>query len=464
MNRAWPGHLTLTLRAGEAPDNVPCHLDRMAGAVRPASSLDGGPLDRTLRRWGGGVRLTAVYHARRSLGRVGEQHTGYDDLEESLGMSRTYAVEIGDPERTAEVLAALRDLPEVETAAEQLLAAAPMSAMAAASPAAEPSRAEIWEPHVRIHASEALALEPGDERVSTAVVDTGLLLGHPELQRKCLAGYDTVNLGMGRLNGDVKLLGDSRGHDYNPKDEVGHGSGVAGILGAQGWRLPRGIAGRSLLLPVRALAAALGSSSPKRVGVGALADISAGLKVAVDLGANVINMSFGTPETSTDPQAPKPHARVVRYAAEHGCVLIAAAGNSGEKERFYPAALADVIAVGSADSAGRRSRFSTWGDHIALCAPGERITTVALHGYQCSSGTSFAAPFVAGVAALLVSRARRAGRTLDGAAVRRLLTASAAPLSPMGGGFNPETGHGLLDALAALRRLDAESSPARRPS
>jgi hypothetical protein len=58
------------------------------------------------------------------------------------------------------------------------------------------------------------------------------------------------------------------------------------------------------------------------------------------------------------------------------------------------------------------------------------------------------------VAALLVSRARRSGRRLDGAAVRRLLTASAAPLG--GGGFNSETGHGLLDALAALRLLDAE--------
>jgi len=456
VNRTWPGHLTLTLRAGEAPGNVPCHVDHVAGAARPAGSLDGGPLDRTLRRWGGGARVTAVYHARRSLGRVGEQHAGYDDLEETLGMSRTYAVTIAEPERTADLLAALRDLPEVETAAVQLLSAAPMTA---ASREAAPSAAAAREPHERIHAPEALALEPGDERVSTAVVDTGLTLGHPELQRKCLAGYDTVNLGMGRLNGDVKLLGDSRGSDYNPKDEVGHGSGVAGILGAQGWRLPKGIAGHSLLLPIRALAAAVGPSSSKRVGVGALADISAGLKVAIDLGAEVINMSFGTPETSTDPQAPKPHSRVVRYAAQLGCLLIAAAGNSGKQERFYPAALPEVIAVGSCDADGRRSRFSTWGDHVALCAPGERIVTVSLRGYQRSTGTSFAAPFVAGVASLLVSRARRAGRKLDGTSVRRLLTASAAPLS---GGFNPETGHGLLDALAALRLLDAELSSAWR--
>lgn len=377
-------------------------------------------------------------------------------------MSRTYAVELAEPEGTADVLAALRDLQHVETAAVQLLSAAPMTVASPRQPAApafDPAAAR--EPHERIHAPQALALEPGDERVTTAVVDTGLVLGHPELQRKCLAGYDTVNLGMGRLNGDVKLLGDSRGNDYNPKDEVGHGSGVAGILGAQGWRLPKGVAGLSLLLPVRALAAAVGADNPKRVGIGALADISAGLKVAVDLGADVINMSFGTPETSTDPDAPKPHSRVVRYATELGCVLVAAAGNSGKQERFYPAALQEVIAVGSSGRDGRRSSFSTWGDHVDLCAPGERIITAALRGYQSSSGTSFAAPFVAGAAALLVSRARRAGRKLDGAAVRRLLTASAVSL---GGGVNPETGHGLLDMVAALRLLDAELGSARRSS
>src|SRR6185436_8078346 len=89
MNRTWPGHLTLTLRSGEAPSTVPCHVDRLAGAVRPANRLDGGALDRALRHWGGGARITAVYHARRSLGRLGEQHAGYDDLEEGLGMSRT---------------------------------------------------------------------------------------------------------------------------------------------------------------------------------------------------------------------------------------------------------------------------------------------------------------------------------------------------------------------------------------
>jgi subtilisin family serine protease len=127
-------------------------------------------------------------------------------------------------------------------------------------------------------------------------------------------------------------------------------------------------------------------------------------------------------------------------------------GNSGERERYYPAAFPEVIAVGSVDADGRRSHFSTTGDHIAISAPGENIVSAARHGYDAGSGTSYAAPFVTGAAALLVARARRRNRKLQGTEVKKLLTESASPLGD--GGFNAETGHGLLDVLSALRRLD----------
>jgi subtilisin family serine protease len=192
------------------------------------------------------------------------------------------------------------------------------------------------------------------------------------------------------------------------------------------------------------------------VGVGALPDISSGLKVAIDLGARVLNLSFGTAESDVDPHGPLPHASVVEYAERNGCVLIAASGNSGRAERYYPAALPQVIAVGSVDSAGARSHFSTYGDHVALCAPGEHIVSSGITGLREGSGTSYAAPFVTGAAALLVARARRRGRDLRSDDVRRLLVDSAAPLP---GGRSPETGAGLLDAAAALRRLDAEAAP-----
>jgi subtilisin family serine protease len=397
-----------------------------------------------------------VYPARQTLGRIGEQHRGYNDFEENLGLSRTYRIELADREHTERTVMALRELSGVETAVAQRLFFAPL---AAAAPR-RLSKDDAWEPHRRIGIPEAQALEAGDERVTVGVVDTGVALGHPEMQRRLLAGYDTVDLGMGQANGDVQLIGDSRGHDFNPLDEVNHGSHVAGIIGAQGWRIPPGVAGRCLLLPIRVLAAARSGNRPKPVGIGGLSDINVGLKCCVDLGAKIINMSFGTPATSMQPGDPLPHARMMRYADRYGCVLVAAAGNSGKAEQYYPAALPEVIAVGSVSPANERSRFSTYGPQICVCAPGENIVSIGRRGYLASTGTSHAAPFVAGIAALLVSRARRAGRDLGGADVRRLLVATA---NTLGGGFNHETGHGMVNAPAALRLLEQELAGAQPP-
>lgn len=452
-------HIIITLRTGERFTHVPNHLDYLIGAGRRVSRLDGGPLDGLLNHFGEAFRATNAYHARASLGKVGHHHRHYDDLEENLGFSRTYRVEIADRSRVPHLLDRLRGLSLVEHAYQPSLSVVPMSETTHHTHDHNDNRNVIraaYEPHERIHAPEALAYEPGDERVTVAVVDTGVNLGHPELQRKLLAGYNTVDLGMGQISPKLRLLGDSRGPDFNPLDHVGHGSHCAGEIGAQGYHIPRGTAGAALLLPIRALAAAV-QPSGKRVGVGSLSDINLAIKTACDLGADVINMSLGTPETALDKEAPLPHSDVVKYADHHGCVLVAAAGNSGKEERFYPAALPEVIAVGSVASSGQRSQFSTYGAHLSLCAPGENIISIGLSGYRKSNGTSHAAPLVSGLSALLVSYARRKNRRLSGGEVAQILTQSARPLSR--DGYNKETGHGLVDGMAALRllsqRLDA---------
>lgn len=444
------GHLALTLRSGVPTAPVPAHLDVLSGAGRPSPRLDGGRIDAMVRRYAEGGRFRRVFHARHSLGRPGSQHVGYDDQEEVLGLSRSFQLELARPEAAVAVREALRDLGAVERCDQQTLACAPFDVGGTSRRAI--SREQAFEPQRRIRAPEALAREPGDAGITVAVVDTGVVVGHPELQRRCLAGYDTVDLGLGRLNDTTRLVGDSRGWDYNPYDEVGHGCLVAGIVAARGFRVPPGLAGRAMLLPVRVLAAARREASPARLmGVGALPDIDAGIKVAVDLGAVVINMSLGSPRDIDDPHATQPHQAVVRYAVSRGCVLVAAAGNSGRREPFYPAALSEVIAVGSVDAQGRRSSFATWGPQIALCAPGEGVVGVGRRGYQSSSGTSFAAPYVAGAAALLMSRARRRGVALDATGVRQLLCSTAQRLP---GGPGEETGAGLLDCAAALEALD----------
>jgi thermitase len=454
------GHLQITLRTGEALEHVPCHLDYLIGACRHASRLDGGEIDRILRHYGGGFRALSVYQAKRSLGRAGEQHLRFNDMEENLGMSRTYRVEIAEKDRGQTVVDALRELGKIETAVVQGLAVtSPLKAEAAAS-APGLSKKDAFEAFERIDGARALALEPGSETVTVGVVDTGIALGHPEVQRKLLAGYDTVNLGMGKIGNGVKLVGDSRGSDFNPIDEVGHGSHVAGIIGAQGWRIPRGIGGRCFILPIRVLAAARSGEREQTMGIGGLSDINAGLKCCVDLGAKVINMSFGTPASAVKSDDPLPHSKVIRYAHHYGCVLIAAAGNSGVEEKYYPAALPEVIAVASVDRLNRRSTFSTFGEHLWISAPGERIVSTGRKGYMASSGTSHAAPFVSGVAALLVSFAARRGRKLNGDDVKRILRGSAEPLN---GEFHRETGFGLLNAFSALRFLERELGPERPP-
>ena len=430
-------------------------MDFVLGAARPAPVLDGGPVDAVIQKWGGGGRALGVYASKSNLGRVGEQGRRFDETEEKFGLSRTYQLQLADPSRVEAVCDALRDLAIIESAALQTLSLAPMSILPAGG-----QRSRGGEPasdaYRRIRVPEAQAIEPGDEDVLVGIVDTGVALGHPELQRKCLAGYNTVDLGLGQLNSQLTLVGDSWGVGFHPEDQVGHGSMVAGIVGAQGWHTDRGVSAKSLLVPVRVLAAALASPNGHRVGVGSLANIDAGVKVACDLGADVINMSFGTPESAIPPNDPKPHSRVIAYALERGCTLVAAAGNQGNDERYYPAALEGVIAVGSVDVRNARSSFSSYGRHLSICAPGEAIHGLGRHGYTSNSGTSFAAPFVSGVAALILSRARRSGLNPDGAAVRQILIDSAQPLA--GGGFHPETGYGLVDALAAMRRVDALAS------
>jgi subtilisin family serine protease len=445
------GHLMLTLAPGEGIDRVPAHLDVLAGAALGSPRLTGGRLDRAIQSAAGGFRVASVYHARRNLGRVGSRGIGFDEDEERLGMSRTYRLEVAEPEAAELAVHRLRDFDIVQSVSiERLATTGTLTELIVAPVSAD----EIAAPHSMVHSREASQIEPGDERVTVAVIDTGVSLGHAELQRRQLVGYDVVRLGAGQVNDDACLVGDSSGEDFSPSDDVGHGSHVAGVIGAQGWQIPPGVAGRCLLLPIRVLAAARLSGVPGVTGIGANGDITAGLKIAADLGADVANLSFGTPSNALDPDAPPPYQAAVEYARQQGCVLVAAAGNSGQREIFEPAGDPSVIAVGSVDASGRHSDFSTMGDHIALSAPGERVVGVGRRGYRIATGTSHATPFVTGAVALLVAQARRRGQALTGAQARAVLTRSAQRShSPSG-----EVGAGVLDIAAALRLHDRELS------
>jgi len=170
---------------------------------------------------------------------------------------------------------------------------------------------------------------------------------------------------------------------------------------------------------------------------------------AADHGARVINLSLGGPGES-----PVLH-EAVRYAVGRGAVVVAAAGNTGDHTPQYPAAYPEVVTVGATDPAGAVSDFSSWGSWVDVAAPGVRITSTYLgNAYAVWSGTSFAAPIVSGIAALI----RAKYPTWTPAEVTDRLTSRTRDAGPRG--IDPYYGYGIVDAYRVLGGAWAADFPA----
>lgn len=213
------------------------------------------------------------------------------------------------------------------------------------------------------------------EGVTVAVIDTGVDAKATPLEGRVLPGVDIVG-GGGRADDDC----------------FGHGTFVAGIIGAE--RLVgtgvHGIAPDVKILPVRQ---ANDSSD------GTASGMAAGIVAAVDGGADVVNISA----SSFFPT--KALEDAVKYAAANDVLIVTAASNEAEagNPRAYPAAYPQVMSVGAIDRDGNRSEFSETGDFLDVVAPGVDIIGLSRGGrsHIQDSGTSYAAPFAAGVAALV---------------------------------------------------------------
>jgi subtilisin family serine protease len=445
-----PGRLVLTLKLGELPDHLPSLREVREEGAPMATRIDDGPIDRVLAHYGGAARAVRLHSARitrqRRPGVPGARR--FDDVEQLSGVARVLRVEVAEDHKLEPLVQALAQVTRVEQVTPEWVCTTPFDAAPALRAAAvDPAAARRSRALVRL--PQALALQRGDPSVVVGLADTGVSHRHAELARRLRRGFDTVDLDAATL-GDLILIGDNVGRDEDPDDEVGHGSACAGILRASGSGIPGGGAGLCGLTPVRVLAAAL--QGGRRVGVGALTNIDAGIKRLIDLGVQVINMSFGTPESALGDEDPRPHTEVVRYANARGVLLVAASGNSGKVERYYPAAHDEVIAVGAIDDALTPCSFSTRGAHVALCAPGSDIWTCGLDGYACVSGTSFAAPFVTAACALMVAQAESRAWPLQPQTAREILIESARPFASAED--SEGCGAGVLDASAALMLLD----------
>ena len=221
----------------------------------------------------------------------------------------------------------------------------------------------------KLRLPEAHALSRG-ANVIVAVIDSGIDVDHPELANTIADRFDA--------------LGAKEGPHV-------HGTGIAGVIVSHARLM--GSAPSAKILAIRAFGAAPnGAESTSFV-------ILKSLDYAAAHGAQIVNMSFAGPK---DPLV----ERGIAASAARGIVLVAASGNAGPKSPpLYPAANPNVIAVSATDAHDRLFPASNRGSHIALAAPGVEIFLPAPDGkYQMTSGTSFSAAYISGLAALMMAR------------------------------------------------------------
>jgi len=295
-----------------------------------------------------------------------------------------------------------------------------------------------------IHASEAWDQTSGAGTV-VAVIDTGLYMEHPDIRANVWQNSDEIaNNGIDDdRNGRID---DTNGWDFAnsdnlPSDGHGHGTHVSGTIAAAGNNGIGliGVAYGAKIMPLKAL---------RDNGSGSSFAIALAINYAADNAADVINMSLAGQGFSTTME------RAVARALVMDVVVIAAAGNNSINSQYlYPANIPGLISVGSvANVAGalpRLSYFSNTGPDIDMVAPGSNILSLNNDGgYSTRSGTSMAAPHVAGLAALVRSKYPdyKPGQ------VRALLVNTSIDLSTDGGlpGWDDVYGHGLINAEAAL--------------
>ncbi|WP_028549243.1 S8 family peptidase [Paenibacillus sp. UNC451MF] len=267
------------------------------------------------------------------------------------------------------------------------------------------------------------AISKGSEDIKVAIVDTGVDLNHPDLKDQLIAGYNVVN------------------NDAPPADDVGHGTHVAGVVGAI-VNNNLGVAGMSWynrIMPVKVL---------DQSGAGSTYSVAQGIIWATDHGAKVINMSLGNYADANFLHD------AIRYAYDHDVVLIAASGNDNTATPGFPAAYPEVFAVAATDANKNKASFSNYGDYIDVAAPGVSIASTYPHNqYAALSGTSMASPHVTALAALI----RSVNPELKNTEVMQIMRDTAQDIGPKG--KDSYFGSGLIDVVAALKKAQGGKNP-----
>lgn len=304
-----------------------------------------------------------------------------------------------------------------ETAVQALLAHHPMLKFAELDQRVEPDMVandpylgSQW--HIpKINAGGAWDTTQG-ANITIAILDSGVLATHADLASKLVPGWNFYD------------------NTSNTADATGHGTSVAGAAAAitNNGAGVAGVAGAARIMPVRV------SDS---TGYAYYSTIAKGVTYAADNGARVANASFAGVFKSASVQS------AAQYLKSKGGLLLVSAGNSNINENA-PASTT-MIPVAATDSADAKASFSSYGDYVAVTAPGVGIYTTASNGsYRSASGTSFSSPITAGVVALMMA----ANPALAPAQVESLLYSTAVDLGAAGRDIY--FGHGRVNAAAAV--------------
>lgn len=284
------------------------------------------------------------------------------------------------------------------------------------------------------------------EGIVVAVIDTGVDLDHPDLKGRLVPGYDAFSQQEGNDAGDVSSL------NY-VVSSYKHGSHVAGVIAAEA-NNGKGIAGVAPLakvMPIKIFADLSDIikslwAKEEDTSYTIISILADGIVWAADHGADVINMSLAVTEDSATID------RAVKYALSKNISVIVAAGNDRHlsNNRNYLAAITGVVGVGATDESNAITFFSNSGDYVSVAAPGlDIISTVPsflnFNSYVKMSGTSMAAPAVAGVAALIKAKY---GTLATPAFIKKRLEQTAVDKGDPG--RDDLFGFGIVNARAAL--------------
>jgi len=341
-----------------------------------------------------------------------------------------------DMEYVAKKLSALPDIDYAEPVYTYKLFATPND------PAYISSRQEYLD---FISAPQAWDIAHGDSTVVVAIVDSGVDWNHPDLRNNLWTNAGEIP-GNG-LDDDVNgFIDDVNGWDFygsgtaklmagdnDPTSTTEpHGTHVAGIAAAV---TDNGIGVASLSWNVRYMPVKTSSDTGEEIVAG-----FEGITYAASNGADIINLSWGSPQYS------QASGDVIAYAVSMGSLIVASAGNDGNDRDMYPASYPNVLSVASVDLNGEKSEFSNYGTKVDVAAPGNPIySTVLGNTYDLMAGTSMSAPLVSSLAALIKS----AHPDWDADQIQAQITGTATPLS-VSNPYQYLCGCGYINAAKAL--------------